>query len=147
MITFARASVEEYQRRAGHLVEMACAEIGCDPVVRWDVFLELERRGMLAVVLACDDDRVVGHVAAHSSVDLFGGRRTLAVASTYVLPEYRFRVVQRLLAEVRDIAEESGAETLRIPALPGSTFGQVLIRTGMQQVSAIFERQLTVATD
>lgn len=109
------------------------------PQPRLDIYLDLERRGVLRIVGAWQDGALLGFISVLTSVLPHYGVPVATTESFYVARDKRGTAAGlRLLLEARRQAREAGGVGLLVSAPHGSTLAQVLNKMHCRQTNDIF---------
>lgn len=153
MMEIVRMPVAEFQARdelpellAEYAEESALAEYAGSAGPQWATYLELERLGMLHLLVALAGDRVIGFASVLVSVLPHFGVPVASTESYFVAKAWRNTGAGLgLLAEVKRVAAEANACGLLVSAPEGSRLAQVLERTDMRASHRVFFKPLQPA--
>jgi GNAT superfamily N-acetyltransferase len=127
---------EEYKRSSTHILP--------DPSGQESMYLQMEQSGVLTIMAAYEEDRLIGFLSMLVSVLPHYGVQVGATESYFVAEKYRTTGAGlRLLKHAEKAAEAQGATAMLVSAPIGSRLDTVLSnKTSYEPVNTIYVRTL-----
>lgn len=127
---------EEYKRSSTHILP--------DPSGQESMYLQMEQSGVLTIMAAYEEDRLIGFLSMLVSVLPHYGVQVGATESYFVAEKYRATGAGlRLLKDAEKAAEAQGATAMLVSAPIGSRLDTVLSnKTSYEPVNTIYVRTL-----
>ena len=127
---------EEYKRSSTHILP--------DPSGQESMYLQMEQAGLLTIMAAYEEDRLIGFLSMLVSVLPHYGVQVGATESYFVAEKYRATGAGlRLLTPAERAAEAQGATAMLVSAPIGSRLDTVLSnKTSYDPINTIYARRL-----